>query len=206
MAETLKMQIKKALAEASSQIVPVNQSANSVPARSYPSPAHTYQEDAQFVNPFDRTHVTMRGMWKIDQTAIQQTKVITTALPPAVTGSVIKASSPATTGTSLIAVPDMTVAIRATGAQIQINWTVSASLSNSAQFATFALFRDNVQIGPTMYGDAPSNNQNFTVSQSFIDNPSLGLHAYSVYWATSGATLTADKKNRSISALILRPQ
>jgi hypothetical protein len=206
MAETLKRQIARALAEASSQIVPVNQSANSVPARSYPSPAHTYQEDAQFVNPFDRTHVTMRGMWKIDQTAIQQTKVITTALPPAISNAVVLASSPSTTGASLIAVPDMTVAIRTTGAQVQINWSVSASLSSSANFGSFALFRDNVQIGPTVYGDAPGNNQNFTVSESFVDSPSLGLHAYSVYWATSGGTLTADKKNRYISALILRPQ
>ena len=205
---TVRSQLKRveeSISQANAQIVPVSRTANPVPARSYPSPAHTYQEDAQFPNPFDRTSVTTRPMWKIDTTAIQQTKVITTALPPVSTASGV-ANNPATSGTSLIAVPDLTIRVNATGAQVQLKWSVSASLSSNANTASFALFRDGVQIGPTLYGQSVANNQKFTVSHTFDDKPPLGFHAYSVYWSTSAGTLTGDTKNRYISALILRPQ
>lgn len=204
----LKEELKKAksdIIQLGEQTMGVTKAANVVPARSYPSPASTYQEDSQFNSPFDRSNVTMRPMWKIEATAIQQTKVITTALPIASSATGI-AVSPATTNATLVAVPDLTIPANATGAQLQISWNVSASLSLNTATASFSLFRDGIKVGQTLYGQSVANNQKFSVSQTLIDNPPLGLHSYSVYWATTAGTLTADQKSRSLSALVLRPQ
>jgi hypothetical protein len=205
---TLKEELQKAQSEiksAGEQIVSASKVPNVVPARSYPSPTSTYEEDSQFTSPFEHTNIRMRPMWKIDETAIQQRKVTTTALPPATSVSGI-AVSPATTNAALVAVPDLTIPAQATGAQLQISWNVSASLSLNTATASFALFRDGIKIGQTQYGQSVANNQKFSVSQTVLDNPQLGLHSYSVYWATTAGTLTADQKSRAISALVLRPQ
>lgn len=204
---TLRDDLKKVDAKVkatSDLVIAGTQTQNIVPARSYPSPISTYDEDSQFQNPFDRTNVTMRPMWRVQGAAVQQIKVITTALPQAIsaTGIVV---SPATTNALLVAVPDCTIAIQAVGVQLQISWNISASLSTNAATASFALFRDGIKIGQTQYGQSVANNQKFSVTQTILDNPPLGFHAYAIYWATSAGTLTADQKSRSISALVLRP-
>jgi hypothetical protein len=205
---SLKDELKKVdtkVKATSDLVIAGTQTQNIVPARSYPSPVATYEEDSQFQNPFDRTNVTMRTMWRIQGSAVQQTKVITTALPQAIsaTGVIV---SPFTTSTGLVAVPDCTIAIQAIGVQLQISWNISASLSLNTSTASFALFRDGVKIGQTQYGQSVANNQKFSVTQTILDNPPLGFHAYAIYWATTAGTLTADQKSRSVSALILRPQ
>lgn len=205
---TLKNDIEKAKSDiklAGKQTLSETDAPNIVPARSYPSPTSTYQEDSQFVNPFERAHITTRPMWKIDPAAIQQTKVITTALPP-ITSATGVAISPSTTSVNLVAIPDLTIPASATGAQLQISWNVSASLSINTATASFALYRDGIKIGQTQYGNSVSANQKFSVSQTVVDSPPLGLHSYSVYWSTTAGTLTADQKSRSLSALVLRPQ
>jgi len=183
----------------------VTKAPNATPARSYPSPTATYEDSAFFETPFVRQNVTSRAMWKVNESAIQQRKVITTSLPAA-TGVSGIAVAPATTNTALVAVPDLTIAVNATGAQVQISWNISASLSVNTATASFAVFRDGIQISQTQYANSPANNQKFSASQTIVDSPALGLHAYSLYWSTSSGTLTADGKNRSISGLILRPQ
>ncbi len=199
------VRVEEQLKENVAQIVPINKSANAVPARSYPSPCHTYQEDAQFPNPFDRTSVTLRPMWRIEETAVQQRKVISISLPPVtqVTGITV---SPTSTSATLVAVPDMTIPVNSSGAQVQISWNISLSVSNSTADVSLALFRDGTQIGPTQWTVSPAAGEKMSVSQVWIDRPSTGFHGYSLYWATTSGTITADTKNRSISALILRPQ
>jgi hypothetical protein len=204
----LKDDLKKAQSEiksAGEQKLSGSEAPNALPARSYPSPTATYEEDSQFQAPFERTHVTMRPMWRIERTAIQNTKVITTALPQATSATGI-AVSPSTTNANLVAMPDMTIPANAVGVQLQISWNISASLSLNTATASFALFRDGIKIGQTQYGQSVANNQKFSVTQTILDNPPLGLHSYSVYWATTAGTLTADQKSRSISSLTLRPQ
>lgn len=183
----------------------VTKAPNAIPARSYPSPTVAYEDNAFFDPPFVRQNVTSRAMWKINETAVQQRRVTTTALPAASSASGI-AVSPATTNAALVAVPDMTIAVNATGAQVQISWNISASLSLNTATASFAVFRDGILIGQTQYANSPTNNQKFSASQTVVDKPALGIHAYSLYWATTAGTLTADGKNRSISGLVLRPQ
>lgn len=178
---------------------------NVLPARSYPSPTATYDEDSQFQSPFDHISTRFRPMWRIQETALQQRKVTTTQIPPIVQATGI-AISPATTNATLVAVPDLTIAVNSNGNQIQISWNISASLSLNTASASFALFRDGIKIGQPQFGNSPTNNALFSVSQTVPDTPGLGFHSYSVYWATTAGTLTASGKQRNISALVLRPQ
>lgn len=201
---TTKDDVEK-LQRASKQIVSSTAVPNPGPARSYPSPTATYDEDSQFQSPFDHTQTRMRPMWRIQETALQQRKVTTTQLPSAtqVTGIAV---SPATTNVAFVAIPDLTIAVNSNGSQVEIVWNVSASLSLNTASASFALFRDGIRIGQPQFGNSPTNNALFSVSQTVRDSPSLGFHSYSVYWSTTAGTLTANGKQRNISALVLRPQ
>jgi len=184
------------------------------PARSYPSSSAAYEDGIGYDVPFVGTNTTFRAMWRTQDVAVQQNKVITTKLPDASIANGVQ-HSPSVTSSKLVSAPDMTVAVvipghsgdgNAGGGQVQITWHVSASLSLATAQASFALFRDNVQIGPTVYGGTSQNGGKFSVSQTFIDTPGNGLHAYAVYWATSAGSLTGDGIGRYIHALPLRPQ
>jgi hypothetical protein len=206
---TLRQAIEKTqdqLATDKEQILPASKVVVVGPARSYPSATAAYEDGTQFDSEIVGIHTTVRPMWRTPDVAIQQNKVITTNLPPAVTASGLIVS-PSVTSAVLVGIPDMSAAVRVpAGSQVQVSWQFSGSLSASTASASFALYRDTVRIGPVLYGNSPANNAKFSMSQTFIDTPSPGLHAYSVYWATSAGTLTGDGKGRVLHALVLKPQ
>jgi hypothetical protein len=214
---TLKQQIedaRKQITGIEEQTIPGTKIEFPMPARAYVASGSNFDSGAGFESDVVHGNTTFRSMWRTQDAAIQQNKVITTRLPDAQIAKGL-AQSPSVTSTKLTAVPDVTVAavvpghsgnISQGGGQVQISWHISAGLSSAAAQASFALFRDGVQIGPTVYAGTPNNNGKFSVAQNFIDTPGSGLHSYAVYWATSAGTLTADSANRYIHALALRPQ
>ena len=213
---TLKQIIKETQSQVTAnqeQILPGSKVVSQGPSRSYPSATAAWEDGIGYTPPFVGTNQTFRPNWRTLDVAVQQNKVITTKLPDA---SIAKGiiQNPSMTSAKLVSVPDVTVAVvipghsgdvNKGGGQIQINWHVSAGLSVATAQASFALFRDGVQIGPTVYGATPNNGGKFSVAQTFIDTPGNGLHSYAVYWATSAGTLTGDGIGRFIHALPLRP-
>lgn len=211
---TLKQQVQQVhsdLAKVEIQKIPSSKVVFPKPARSYVGSDQVFDGDVGFEQPYEKTHTTFRSNWRTPEPAIQQTQINTSKLPNA---SITKGAvqSPATTSATLASAPDMTVRVSVpahagdivpSGGQVQISWHVSASLSTTAAVASFALFRDGVQIGPTAYGSCPVANGKFSVGQNFIDNPGGGNHNYSVYWSTSTGTLTADALNRYMHAMPL---
>lgn len=208
------MTLKQAIAAAQKdiqsnveQVVSVNATDSWSPARSYPSTSASDFMPALHgdPSPFHHSQVSFRPGWKVQEAAQTQSKVLTSALLKAVQVSGI-AVSPTSTNANLVAVPDMVLAVTVPNSQVQISWNISASESLVANQASFALFRDGRQIGVTQWGNSPSNNAIFSVSQTMIDSPSPGLHSYALYWATSAGTITANGKQRNLAALILKPQ
>lgn len=188
------------------QILPASKVVVDQPARSYPSASAAYEDGIGFDSPTVGINQTFRPMWRTQDVAVQQNKVITTNMPKAITSTGI-AVSPSVTSPNLVSAPNMSVPVKVpAGTQVQISWQFSGALSAATASAMFALYRDNVRIGQILYGQSPVNNQKFSQSQTFIDNPPPGLHSYSVYWATTGGTLTGDGKGRSIQAQVLKPQ
>ena len=209
---TLKQQVasvQSAVADVSEQVVPGSGVVTPKPARSYPTSTMAYDSGTAFDVPTETINKTFRPMWRVPDVAVQQNKVITTNLPPAVTATGVVVS-PTMTSNTLASVPDMSAPVRhKAGTQIQISWSMSAALSTATAQATFAHYRDNVQIGPLVYGSSPADAQKFSVSQSFIDTPGgrgHPVHKYAVYWSTNAGTLTADAKNRVMHILTLKPQ
>jgi hypothetical protein len=205
----LKKQIQSALRKVGAveeQIIPASKVVLPGPARSYASSTASFDQDTEFDSPTVGLHNNFRPMWRTPDAAIQQNKVITTKLPPAVTASGI-AVSPSVTSAALVSMPDMSAPVNVQGnAQVQVSWQFSGALSTLTASAAFALFRDNIQIGPTLYGNSPANGAKFSVAHTFIDTPPPGVHSYAVYWSTTAGTLTADGKGRVLHALTLRPQ
>jgi len=205
----LKKQIEKTLKRVNAveeQTLPATKVVLPGPARSYGSSTASFDQDTEFVPPTESFNNNFRPMWRTPDAAVQQNKVITTKLPPAITATGI-AVSPSVTSAVLVSTPDMAAPVNVQGnAQVQISWQFSGALSTSTASAAFALFRDNVQIGPAIYGNSPSNGAKFSVGHTFIDTPPPGVHSYAVYWSTTAGTLTADGKGRVLHALVLRPQ
>jgi len=205
----LKAQIKSTQAQVASekaQLVPGTQVVTPQPARSYPSSSAAYQDGVGFDPPTETIATTFRPIWNTPPAAVQQNKVTTVNLPAASTATGV-AVSPSMSSSKFVAVPDMTAAVKATaGSQVQISWSFSGVLSVATAVASMALFRDGQQIGPTLHGSGPASNAKFSIAQTFIDSPSGGLHAYSVYWSTNVGRLTADGKNRVVHGLVLKPQ
>jgi hypothetical protein len=206
---TLKEQLKSAqedVKEITEQTIPSSKVALPVPARAYPSSVEAYEAGIKFDNPTVRTYTTVRPQWRTPGAALQNNKVTTLNMPKVVVAKGIK-QSPFSTASHLTSMPDMTAIVTAAaGVQVQVSWHFSGSLSTATAVASFALFREGTQIGPTTYGNSVANNGKFSVSQTFIDVPSVGLHAYSVYWATSAGSITADGVGRYLHALALKPQ
>jgi hypothetical protein len=205
----LKAQIKSTqtqVAAQQAQLVPSSGVVTAQPARSYPSSTAAYEDGVGFDSPTETIASTMRPMWNTPDTAIQQQKVHTVNMPTAATASGI-AISPSVASTKLVAIPDMTAAVTATaGSQVQVSWSFSGHLNSVRASASFALYRDGTQIAPTVYGSSPAAGAKFSMTQTFIDSPGGGLHAYSVYWAVSNGVLTADGKGRYVHGLVLKPQ
>jgi hypothetical protein len=188
------------------QTLPSTKVVTDQPARSYISNNANFDGNAAFAPQAIGIHTSFRPSWRTPDAAIQQNKVITTNLPTAVTATGV-AVAPVMTSATLGGMPDMSVAVRVPAvSQVQISWHVSASLDSTTASATFVLYRDNVRIGTKLYGASSAANNKFSVSQTYIDAPSAGLHSYAVYWATSAGTLTADAKSRAITGLVLKPQ
>ena len=196
--------LKTGLKTQQDQTLPGSHVVTPVPARSYPTSPIAFEDGTSFNTDVRTINNNFRPMWNTRESAIQQNKVTTLNLPK-VTQALGIAVSPTMTSTKLVSLPNMTVGLAGTaGVQIQVAWQFSGSLTPSSAVASFALFRDGLQIAPTMYGS--NSNGKFTVTGSYVDAPLTGLHAYSLYGAVSAGTLTADGKSRLISALPLKPQ
>jgi hypothetical protein len=206
---TLKQDLQNTQAQVqaqTAQVVAGSQVVTPVPARSYPNSPAAWEAGTSFDSDVVQVNQTSRAMWQTQPAAVQQNKVNTLNMPTAVMAKGI-AISPSVTSAKLVAVPDMAVGIRGTaGTQVQLNWHFAGSLSTSTAAASFALFRDGLQIAPTGYGSSPTNGAKFSFAGTYIDSPTTGAHAYAIYWATNAGTLTADGKGRYLSALLLKPQ
>jgi hypothetical protein len=175
------------------------------PARSYPNSTFTFDNNVGFDPDSEVLNSQSRPMWKVGN-GYRPELVAPRGIPVPVSATGIQVSPVITSGV-LAAVPDMTLAVRATAnVPVQVSWQVSASLATSTASGAFILYRDGQRIGQFLYGNSPANQAKFSVTQTYIDNPGSGLHAYSVYWSVTGGTMTADANNRLISAMVLRPQ
>jgi hypothetical protein len=179
---------------------------NPVRPRSFTNPDDVYDDVVGFDHPHNFFQPGyFRPMWRIRPAAIVQNR-ITTVQSQAGSGNqsapaqIYKqgaVTSPSTTSTALKAVPDMNLSINTTGA-VQVGFQITAT---STAAASYAIYRDGTRISPIFQ----ESGSPYTMSQTIVDNPPTGTHSYSLYWATTGGTVTATGKARSIYAINLKP-
>ena len=112
-------------------------------------------------------------------------------------------NAPVTTLAALSTVPDLSVALQ-TDSTVLVNMQGSF-IGPSSATATFALYRDGLQIGRAYPHVPAQDGKPFLVNLSAIDTPTPGTHAYAAQWAISSGTLTAAAYARSIDAMNHRP-
>jgi hypothetical protein len=183
------------------------------PARTYFSPADSYEDELGFSDP---THSlapgATRGMWAVaDQ---QQASVPVTVLTASgnsksnaraqIQGGIPQ--NPKAVATTWAAMPQMIENISVTGpVMIVAQASVQSSAANDK--ASFAIYRDGQIIGNKVTQTTPATvSAACLVHLSAIDNPPSGNHVYALYWSPGTGTLTATSNQRNLYAINLTPQ
>lgn len=110
-------------------------------------------------------------------------------------------SSPTTSATSFVPMPDMSVTIRTTGGPLELFYSYLAvqNTANANVNATF--YVDGVVVGSTRISVSPIAGAGaFTAVDSIIVPVAPGVHKVDVYWSVSSGTVTALGGNRLLKA------
>jgi hypothetical protein len=183
------------------------------PARTYTSPADSYENELGYDNPTSGLAPgAMRGMWQVNDQ--QQANVPVTVLTKsgATSANTLAAiqggipQNPKAIATTWAAVPQMVLNLNVTGpVQIHANVSVHSSVANDP--AGFAIYRDGQLIGNHSVQTMPATaSASTTVQLSAMDNPPSGKHLYALYWSPGAGTLVATSNYRNLYAINLTPQ
>ena len=99
-------------------------------------------------------------------------------------------SSPSTSSTAFIPIPDMSCTIKTSGGPIQVMYGVCLS-SSQAQTSQQAIYVDGVQVKLSGGTTIPAAGYSLVMSDSIIVPVSAGTHKVDVYWSAQAATTTA---------------
>src|SRR6266403_1107713 len=126
-------------------------------------------DEGRYTDAFALGH---RPLWAIPSVALSNEKVgtikasaaVTSAAPALATQSGIL-SGPSTTLTTFTTVPNLGAVLKASG-PVQITFALNAQTVNANDPASFAIFRDNVQVSQQYIASAGAANTAFSVTGS----------------------------------------
>ena len=108
-------------------------------------------------------------------------------------------SSPTTSSSTFVPMPDMSCTIKTSGGAIEMKFNASINNSSTGVTNYFQLYVDGVAYGPFFYVDEFNTNGNGPVSISIIQPVSSGAHKIDLYWRCSSGTLAANGIARCLS-------
>jgi len=109
-------------------------------------------------------------------------------------------SSPTTTSTSFVPVPDLSVTIKTSGNPVVLNYYVRLVADAAARNMQTAFYVDGVQVGSTKAIDTASANFDAFNTDNIIVALAAGTHKIDVYWLTTAGTATAKGISRNLTA------
>src|SRR5271157_1074538 len=193
--------------------IPMGKGPVETPARTYTSPADSYEDDLGFKSELhSHSPGAMRGMWQVSDQ--QQANVPVTVLTSsgnssnnaigAIQGGIAK--NPVAPATTWAAVPSMLLNLRVQGSVIiEANVSVRSSVANDT--AGFAIYRDGKLIGNHVTHTLPATASAAALIQlSAMDSPPSGNHLYALYWSPGTGTLVATSNQRNLYGINLIPQ
>jgi hypothetical protein len=113
-------------------------------------------------------------------------------------------SSPSTTSTTPVPMPDMSVVIETSGRPIEISYVFQGSHSAAGNNIACSLYVDGLQVGTIKVISSPSASYTAVVSDSIVVPVSGGTHKVDVYWNTNAGTLSASNTQRNLTVKELK--
>lgn len=111
------------------------------------------------------------------------------------------ASSPSTTSTALVPMPDMSVTIKSAGGPLQISYSASVFGTVTSSNISLQVYIDGLVAGPVNMVYVPTGSASGeSGSATFIVPVGAGVHKVDLYWNTSSGTATAQTVFRILTA------
>lgn len=108
------------------------------------------------------------------------------------------ASSPTTTSTSFVPIPDMSATLKTNGNPIQISYSVSC-LCSALAFIDVVAYVNGSVIGTELQTYTPAIGAPTILSQAIIVPAAAGTHKIDLYWRTNTGTLSASTVRRTLT-------
>lgn len=108
------------------------------------------------------------------------------------------ASSPTSSSTSFVPVPDMNGTIKVAKNKIRISFTITFSNNNAPADNAFQVFVDGIPVGTDVNQAALVVNNSVHAHDSLVVNVGPGAHNVMLKWKTSAGTMTALGARRSL--------
>ena len=107
-------------------------------------------------------------------------------------------TSPTTTSTTAVPMPDMSCTVKTSGGPIRIAWEADLANNILGAVATLQLFIDGVAAGNTVSQNQFVANNGQTYSGVYKTAVGAGVHKVDLFWSTNTGTLTAAGVRRNI--------
>lgn len=108
-------------------------------------------------------------------------------------------SSPTTTSTNFIPVPDLSCTIKTTGGPLKISYTICNSNNGANQYNAFSIYVDGISVSTLRYETASATGQDHNTADSVIVPVSAGAHKVEVYWRVGSGTGTLESASRTLT-------
>ncbi len=113
-----------------------------------------------------------------------------------------KQSSPTSTATFAVPMPDMSLTIKTNGQPLEISYSASLNNSTAGVYIYTRVYVDGVPVGTIQYTtSSPSGGGYVYINADSVFVPvSAGTHKVDLYWYTSSGTITARELSRILKA------
>jgi hypothetical protein len=108
-------------------------------------------------------------------------------------------SSPSTTSTTFIPVPDLSVTIKTGNSFLKISYTICNSNNGANQYNAFQINVDGIPVSTLRYETASATGQDHNTSDNVIIPVSAGTHKVDVFWRVGSGTGTLESQSRTLT-------
>lgn len=146
--------------------------------------------------------IRLQNVSKIGSCAVRDLRNFSLSQVPANTSSaqaVGITSSPTTTSTSYVPLPDMSLTVKTEGKPIIASYSSRVRADASARSIQHAIFVNGLQFGNSKALDTWTAGADHELSDFYIIPVSAGVHKIDVYWLVSAGTATATQTGRNLS-------
>lgn len=157
------------------------------------APAHSHKESK---------YITFQGALRVGANNVSDTRTFSPLIEPVTSQKAYAqafgiTSSPTTTSTALVPMPDMSCTIKTNGGPLKISYSAGVHNSVAGQNVQTAISLNGVQIGPGKQTNTGAGQVTYMADYVIVPVPA-GTHTVVIFWAVSANTGTAFSTQREL--------